>query len=154
MFQKIDIDWDIHRMIESERRGFDEAPYMALRRLLKLPELEMGAISSATEAEGLPWYEDGVTVPHGSLARMSYQRGSQVFEGRFLNGRLVVSGKNFDSLSAAANALAETKDGKKTQLNGWNYWEALFPGEKKWRSLKQMRDDYRATLANGIDLVL
>ncbi|NSX84821.1 hypothetical protein G6L86_04390 [Agrobacterium tumefaciens] len=154
MFQKIDIDWDIYKMIESERRGFDELPYIALRRLLKLPEPEITANSLVTEPEGLPWHEDGVTVPHGSLARMSYQRGSQVFEGKFLNRRLVVSGKSFDSLSAAANALAETKDGKKTQLNGWNYWEALFPGEKKWRSLKQMRDDYRAHLADGLDFNL
>jgi len=145
--QKIDIDWDIHRMIEGERHGFDEPPYLALRRLLKLPSLEAGPLAAATEeADGVAWYEDGVTVPHGSLARMSYQRGRQLFEGRFLNGRLIVEGQGFDSLSAAANALAETRDGKKTQLNGWNYWEARFPGETQWRSLKQMRDEYRASL--------
>ncbi|NKL03313.1 hypothetical protein GFM02_35095 [Rhizobium leguminosarum bv. viciae] len=142
MLQKIDIDWDIHRMIESERRGFDEPPYVALRRLLKLPVLEATAIAAG--AKELSWHEDGVSVPHGSLARMSYQRGRQVFEGKFLDGRLVVNNKSFDSLSAAANALAETKDGKKTQLNGWNYWEARFPGEQVWRSLKQMREECRA----------
>ncbi|MBY5424841.1 hypothetical protein [Rhizobium leguminosarum] len=145
MLQKIDIDWDIHRMIEGERRGFDEPPYVALRRLLKLPTLEA---TVAAGAEGLSWHEDGVSVPHGSLARMSYQRGRQVFEGKFLDGRLVVNGKSFDSLSAAANALAETKDGKRTQLNGWNYWETQFPGEHVWRSLKQMREEYRAQSAS------
>lgn len=151
MFQKIDIDWDIHRMIEAERRAFDEPPYVALRRLLKLPEPVAPTHAAPADEGGLPWREDGVSVPHGSLARMFYQRGRQIFEGKFLNGNIVVNGKSFVSLSAAANALAETKDGKKTQLNGWNYWEALFPGEKKWRSLKQMREDYRESLIQRID---
>lgn len=152
MLQKIDIDWDIHRVIEAERRGFDEPPFVALRRLLKLPELEVSAVAAPADGGGLPWHEDGVSVPHGALARMTYQRGRQVFEGKFVNGRLVVNGKSFVSLSAAANALAETKDGRKTQLNGWNYWEALLPGEKTWRSLKQMREDSRANLLEGIDI--
>ncbi|WP_311028227.1 hypothetical protein [Mesorhizobium koreense] len=139
--QKIDIDWDIHRLIEGERRGFDEPPYMALRRLLKLPELSTSADS--VETSGIDWSEDGVRVPHGSHARMSYLRGRQVYEGRFLNGKLIVNGQSFDTLSAAASALAVTKDGNTTNLNGWNYWEARFPGENKWRSLKEMRDEVR-----------
>jgi hypothetical protein len=28
--QKIDVDWDIHKMIEGERSSFDEPPYVAL----------------------------------------------------------------------------------------------------------------------------
>lgn len=70
---------------------------------------------------------------------MKYDRGAQVYEGQFLNGQLVVNGERFSSLSAAANALAVTKDGRKTSLNGWNYWQAKFPGEAAWRSLKDMR---------------
>ncbi|HLP70367.1 MAG TPA: hypothetical protein VK181_22905 [Rhizobium sp.] len=151
MLQKIDIDWDIHRVIEAERRGFEEPPYVALRRLLNLPPPHTADTSS--KPDGLPWYEDGVSVPHGSLARMRYQRGRQVFEGKFFDGRLVVGGKSFDSLSAAANALAETKRGSKTQLNGWNYWEVRFPGEQAWRSLKKMRDEYRAQF-EGLELEL
>lgn len=60
---------------------------------------------------GAPWVQDGVEVPHGSLARMEYQRGAQVYEGRFLNGKLVVNGRSFESLSTAASALAVTADG-------------------------------------------
>lgn len=138
--QKIEIDWDIHKLIETERRSFDEAPYVALRRLLRLPELKVGSASEARDiGTGIPWTDDGVTVPHGSLAKMEYDRGSQVYEGQFLNGRLVVNGQPFDSLSAAAIALAITKGGKKTSLNGWNYWKAKFPGETKWRTLNDMR---------------
>jgi hypothetical protein len=92
------------------------------------------------EAEtGLPWVEDGVEVPHGSFAKMEYLRGSQVYEGRFLNGKLVVNGKSYEALSAAASALAKTKDGSNPSLNGWLYWKAKFPGELTWRSLGEMR---------------
>jgi hypothetical protein len=137
--QNIEIDWDIHKMIEAERQGFDEAPYLALRRLLKLPDIKPDTTGKFEAGAGIPWTEDGVSVPHGSLARMEYLRGIQVYEGRFINGRLVVNGQAFDTLSAAASALAVTKDGAKTRLNGWNYWLAQFPGEKKWRSLGGMR---------------
>jgi hypothetical protein len=138
--QKIEIDWDIHKMIEGERRSFDEPPYVALRRLLKLPESkDARAPAAPAVAGGVPWTESGVTVPHGSLARMEYGRGSQIYEGQFLNGMLVVEGQSFDSLSAAANALAVTKEGKKPSLNGWLYWKVRFPGEMKWRSLNDMR---------------
>lgn len=141
-FQKIEIDWDIHKAIEAERRGFEEPPYLALRRLLKLPPPSPASVEPEIGG-GVPWIEDGVMVPHGSLARMKYQRGRQVYEGKFLNGKLVVDGKEFDTLSAAANALAVTKDGGRTQLNGWIYWEVKIAGQSEWQSLGQMRDAVR-----------
>ena len=138
--QKIEVDWDIHRMIEGERSSFDEPPYVALRRLLKLPAKRPAPVAIAQVASsGTPWTDSGVTVPHGSLARMEYGRGSQVYEGQFLNGKLVVNDQSFDALSTAADALAVTKDGKKPSLNGWLYWKVKFPGESQWRSLNDMR---------------
>lgn len=136
--EMLEIDWDIHQLIEAERRGFDEPPYIALRRLLKLPPPSSTTRLHDTE-QGMSWTEDGVSVPHGSAARMEYLRGSQVYEGRFLNGRLVVNGQSFDTLSAAASALATTKDGRKTNLNGWQYWKVRLPGEQKWRAMSEMR---------------
>ncbi len=129
-FQQIDIDADIYNLIEAERQGFSEPSYMALRRLLKLPE-----VSAGTRA----WTDEGVVVPHGSRARMEYARGSQVYEGRFLDGKLVVNGQGYGSLSAAANAVAITRSGEKTSLNGWFYWKVQFPNETEWRSLQGMR---------------
>ena len=85
--EKIEIDWDIHQLIERERRGFDEPPFTALRRLLKLPEPIASAPSQPkpdAHGSGTPWTEDGVSVPHGSAARMEYDRGRQVYEGQFL----------------------------------------------------------------------
>jgi hypothetical protein len=144
--QKIDIDWDIHKLIETERASFDEAPYIALRRLLKLsPPNALAKPSERIDDAGPAWHDDGVNVPNGSLARMEYLRGSQIYEGQFINARLVVKGQSFNSLSAAANALAITKDGSKTQLNGWNYWKVKFPGETKWRDLSELRRKAKRT---------
>jgi hypothetical protein len=141
----IEIDFDIHKQIEAERRGFEEPPYLALRRLLNLPDIPSSKIETpSASSEGRPWREGLVEVPHGSLARMSYQRGKQVFEGRFWDGKLIVDGRGFDTLSSAASALAVTKFGDHPSLNGWNYWEAKFPGESKWRWLKRMREDARS----------
>ena len=139
--KKIDIDFDIHKLIEAERRSFEEPPYIALRRLLGLPELDKEELSEPVAAvEGRPFIEDGVVIPSGSLARMKYQRGSQVYEGRFVDGMLEVDGKRYSALSSAASDLAVTKKGGKTSLNGWLYWEAKFPNECSWRSLNEMRE--------------
>lgn len=142
--QKIEIDFDIHKLIEAERQTFEEPPYVALRRLLKLPPVSTSQVTGHNEPEqGIPFVQDGVSIPHGSLARMEYDRGRQVYEGQFLNGRLIVDGQSFDALSPAAVACAVTKKGRSTSLNGWNYWQAKFPGETKWRSLWDMREEVR-----------
>jgi hypothetical protein len=140
MLSTIEIDFDIHRMIENERRGFDEPPRAALRRLLKLPE--ENPLSTAVPSiapHGRPWREGTVEIPHGSKARMSYQRGSQVFEGQFVDGKLVVNGREFHTLSSAASALARTKDGSVPSLNGWNYWEVCLPGQDRWIPMHVLR---------------
>lgn len=139
-FATIEIDFDVHKLIETERRGFEEPPYIALRRLLKLPEPEkLGDKQASPPEHGRPWRFGRVEVPHGSFARMEYDRGSQVYEGQFLDGKLVVNGLAFPSLSSAARALAKTRDGLQPILNGWNYWQAKFPGETQWRSLADLR---------------
>ncbi|OEO30345.1 hypothetical protein VW23_021745 [Devosia insulae DS-56] len=56
-----------------------------------------------------------------------------------MNGRLVVNGRSFDTLSAAATALAVTKKRRKTDLNCWPHWKTKFPGETRRRALIEMR---------------
>lgn len=135
----IEIDFEVYKLIEAERRSFSEAPIAALRRLLKLPEGQSVAGHQKIEVSGRPWSDDGVVVPHGSLARMEYGRGSQLYEGMFLDGALVVNGARFYSLSEAASALAKTRDGRSTSLNGWNYWEVQFPGSDRWDLMDHLR---------------
>ena len=143
--RSIEIDFDVHKRIEAERRGFDEPPNAALRRLLGLGDAITSTPAQSAEV-GEPWKEDGVVVPHGSLVRMIYGRGRQVYEGRITNGRWLIKGRAFDSPSGAASELAVTKEGSKTKLNGWNYWEVKFPGESKWVRLGVLRSQARKTL--------
>ncbi len=134
----IEIDFDIHKMIEAERRSFAEKPYLALRRLLGLPHTEEQEIAAVSET-GRSWQEDGVVIPHGSLARMEYARGAQKYEGQFVDGFLVVNGNPHSSLSAAAGSVAKTKDGGSPSLNGWNYWEVKLPGSDRWELMEHKR---------------
>lgn len=143
----IEIDFDIHKLIEADRTGFDEPEYVVLRRLLGLKPKEVD-IGETTSVEGNPFIEDGVEVMHGSDARMRYQRGTQLFEGKFLDGKLVVGGNSYPTLSAAASDLARTKDGKRTSLNGWIYWEVKAPGTSRWKSMSDLREKVKYQLAN------
>jgi len=93
---------------------------------------------------GADFEQDGVVIPHGTPARMEYLNGEQIYEGRFEDGVLMVNGYAYSSLSTAANSLAITKDGKKTNLNGWLYWKAQLPGSPDWVSLKELRDEIEA----------
>lgn len=142
---QIGIDFDIHKMIEAERRSFDEPHYLALRRLLKLPEVKEDERAHSQPEEGVAWTEEGVVIPHGSFARMKYQRGSQIYEGKFLNGELVVNGKGYPTLSAAATDLGVTKKGEKTSLNGWLYWQVKLPGADRWTHLSALRKAKRGS---------
>jgi hypothetical protein len=137
----IEIDFDVHKIIENERRGFDEPPNAALRRLLSLPEMAAPSAEVGDATAHRPWREGLVEIPHGARARMKYQRGRQVYEGLFLDGRLIVDGQEYSTLSSAASALARTRDGSTPSLNGWIYWEVMMPGEGEWRRLSELRDD-------------
>lgn len=147
----IEIDFDIYKLIEGERRGFEEPQYAALRRLLELPDiLSSESNEDCVETNGKSWREGIVEIPHGSFARMEYDRGRQVYEGKFLDGQIVVNGNCFDSLSEGAKVLAVTKKGNSPSLNGWKYWYARLPGERKWRSLWDIRADAQKKLKVSI----
>lgn len=150
----IHIDFDIYKLIESERRAFDEPQYVALRRLLRLPEQLEGDRPETEKLtqEGRSWREGVVEIPHGTLARLEYDRGRQVYEGKFLDGLIVVGSRSFESLSEAARALAVTKKGKSPSLNGWKYWSAKLPGEQNWRTLWDLRQEAHAKITSKIKI--
>ncbi len=135
----IEIDFDIHQMIELERKGFDEPEYLALRRLLNLPDSEAGGKSAppADAPSGRPWSGKGVELPHGTELRMEYN--GQVFRGYIENGVWVVEGHRAKSPSDAAGSAAMTKSGTRPSLNGWIYWEVKRPTDANWRTLKGLR---------------
>ncbi|QWY83622.1 hypothetical protein [Rhizobium phage RHph_X2_26] len=160
----IAIDWEVHQLIELERRGFDEQPVSALRRLLGLDKEgarvtvrvpaghgETAAVAAAAapvqpvEAANhnadpnAPWTAEGVTIPSGTPARMIYRKGTRPIPGEFKGGKLIATGKEYATLSEAANDLASTRVGHKTRLNGWLYWAVKFPGSDTWVTLDALR---------------
>lgn len=108
---------------------------------------EAAAADRAVEAE-MDWQSEGVSVPHGLEARMSYMAGRQRFVGCFLNGKLVVNGRHFTTLSQAASALAVNRMGRSPNLNGWAYWQVRLPGTDQWIPMAALKKSGRRT---GLD---
>jgi hypothetical protein len=133
----IEIDFDVYKLIEAERKSFDEPRLDALRRLLKLPTKPIGEPTKAGHLSGRAWLGEGVTLPHGTRLRMRYN-GRQ-YEGEIADGRWAIEGKTFDSPSGAASGVAITKSGKKTRLDGWIYWETRAPGDTGWTPIAALR---------------
>src|SRR5689334_2077993 len=127
MLRAMEIDFDIHKLVEAERRSFDEPPYMALRRLLKLPEPPR----ASTPPAGRGWQAEGVSLPHGTKLRMTYGRPKRTYTGTIQNAEWHVEGRVFDSPSGAASGVAVTSRGDKTRLNGWELWEVQLPGDTR-----------------------
>ena len=130
----IQIDFDVHKAIEQERKSFSELPNAVLRRLLGLGGRSPSTVGTPTERRA--WSGKGVTLPHGTELRMTYN-GRQ-YSGFIEDGKWVVEGKTFSSPSAAAGGVALTKAGTYTNLDGWNYWKARRPGDTHWIEIYQL----------------
>jgi len=137
--QTIEIDVEVHKKIELSRTSFEEKPNDLLRKLLDLPpkKVDLSNGQSADSDGGRPWMGKGVTLPHSTLLRMEYN--GSVYNGHIDNGRWNVEGILARSPSDAANSVAVTKDGRHTNLNGWNYWYAKRPQDRSWRPLGSFR---------------
>ncbi len=137
-FQTIEIDFDVHKKIEAERKGFSDSPNDALRRLLDLGEASKPLSQTSAQTNGgRAWQGKNVSLPHGTEVRMKYN-GTQ-YKGLIDDGQWLVEGERYGSPSAAASGVAITKSGNKTSLDGWIYWEAMKPGESRWTAIKQLR---------------
>lgn len=129
----IEIDFDVHKLIETERTGFSETPNAVLRRLLKLGVPDRPAAIASGDA----WTGKGVTLPAGTELRMEY-RGRE-HRGIIQDAAWLVDGQRFKSPSAAASGVAMTKSGKHPSLDGWKYWQARRPGDPGWTALDSLR---------------
>lgn len=141
----IEIDFDIHKLIEAERKSFSEPPNTALRRLLKLgPPKDRESEVSSPRVNGAngAWTGKGVMLPAGTELRMEY-RGRQ-HRGVIQDSAWQIEGKRFKSPSAAAGGVAETKSGKRPSLDGWKYWMVRRPGDPGWTALSALRQGSEA----------
>ena len=130
-----EIDFDVHKLIEQERRDFDEPDNQVLRRLLAID----GDTPHRVESKGRPWSGKGVSLPHGTLLQMQYNGSSH--SGMIDNGEWSIEGSRFKSPSAAAGGVARTRSGGSPSLDGWLYWQVKRPGDKQWHFIKSLRED-------------
>ena len=134
--RSIEIDFDVHKRLESERTSFSETANETLRRILGIGN-RSGESSAPVVIGGRPWSWKGVELPHGTELKMDYNGRQHV--GVVRNGTWVVDGTEFNSPSAAACGVARTKDGKSTSLDGWSYWLFKAPGQSRWTSIDRLR---------------
>lgn len=135
-YQTIEVDLELHKAIEAERRSFGESANEILHRLIHKAS---SGITQPPEAEegGRAWQGSGVELPHGTQLRMTYN--GQKYIAEINEGRWLVEGDYYSSPSAASYAVARTRAGESAHLNGWIYWEALLPGTDRWQVLETMR---------------
>jgi hypothetical protein len=132
----IEVDFDVHKRIELERQSFAETPNAVLRRLLQIDGGKPAPIAN-TQSGGRPWAGKGVALPHGTELRMEYN--GRVHQGAIENGAWVVEGGRYNSPSAAAGGVARTREGKRTSLDGWVYWQVKRPGDTEWIGIAGLR---------------
>lgn len=139
-FRQIEIDFEVHKAIELARRAFSESPNDVLRRLLGIKRslpAQNDSHALAEQKSGKSWRGKGIELPHSTELRMEYNGVS--YEGVVRDGKWVVEGATYGSPSGAANGVTVTKDGSKTQLNGWIYWQARLPGAGIWIPLSTLK---------------
>jgi hypothetical protein len=132
----IEIDFDVHKRLETERMSFSETANETLRRILGI-ESQTSKTAEAIAPQGRPWSGKGVELPHGTELKMDYNGRQHV--GVVKNGVWVVEGGEYTSPSAACG-VARTKDGRSTPLDGWKYWHAKQPGQSRWTLINKYRN--------------
>jgi hypothetical protein len=133
----IEIDFEVHKTIEMARTSFDETPNDVLRRLLSIDKAVPKKGTSDVAPSGKDWAWKDISLPHGTELRMEYN--GQTYSGEIVDGSFLVEGTKVKSPSDAACTVATTKNGRKTSLNGWIYWQFKRPGERVWKYIDTLR---------------
>ncbi len=135
--RSIEIDFDVHKAIETERKSFSESPNAVLRRLLGIAGSPAKTTAHSQTEGARAWAGKGVSLPHGTQLRMEYNGAQHV--GEIADGVWVAEGKTFNSPSAAAGGVALTKKGTHPSLDGWEYWWVKRPSDHDWIALDNLR---------------
>ena len=130
----IDVDFDVFKAITLRRPSEDVSENDVLRQILGLPARKRAAVYPATPQPG-DWVTKGVRFPAGTEFRASYKRETHL--GRVEGGALVLSGKRYDTPSAAAMSIT------RSPVNGWTFWQARLPGQAGWKLIKSLRKSDR-----------
>jgi hypothetical protein len=140
----VDVDLDVHRVIEAARQSFDESHNLILRRLLGIdasgPQPAESSRAKGGGAVNGGWskidrFGRSIFLPDGTELRAAY--AGKAVEGEIVAGMWVVAGHAYNSPSAALNANVRTRDGNPVNLNGWRHWEVKVPGTDTWIRLNR-----------------
>lgn len=145
--RSIDIDFEVWKALTAELEHEKETYNDVLRRLLALDSLQepeahphsvVGRIAEFSSTLSDTWnrpesgfYSRGLFLPDGTKLRATYKGDPHyalIEAGKWTNE----SGQEYSSPSAAATAITQNS------VNGWRFWEALRPGDSKWRRLDML----------------
>ena len=136
-FESIKIDFEVHKLIELNRLNFSENSNDVLRRLLNIDSGETTKSNTLGKGAGKVWKRGNVILPSGTKLQMTYNNetyNSEIIDGKWTDE----NGSIHSSPSGAMEAMARTKWGERTSLNGKIYWYVNFPGSSKWRLYKDI----------------
>jgi hypothetical protein len=126
----IEIDFDVFKALTLRRPSEEVTENDVLRQLLGLPAKKSAAAGPPAPAPG-DWVAKGIRFPSGTEFRATYK--GQTYLARVEGGALVLSGKRYDTPSAAAMSITGNP------VNGWTFWEARLPGQAGWKMIKSLR---------------
>ncbi len=126
----IDIDFEVYKEVTARRPSEDVSENDVLRELLGLLPKQDASVSGNGTAPGA-WLTKGVVFPAGTQFRARYR--GQTYMACIEGGALVLDGKAFDSVSAAARSIT------KNNVDGWRFWECRLPNKSSWVLIKTLR---------------
>lgn len=127
----IQVDFDVFKALTMRRASEEVSENDVLRQLLGLSIRKGTPTQPSTTAPG-DWITKGVRFPVSTEFRATYK--GQTYLARVEGAALVLSGKRFDSPSAAAMSITGNKP-----VNGWTFWECRLPGQAGWKMIKSLR---------------
>ena len=127
----IEVDFDVFKQL-TVRRPTESVSYNdVIRELLGLSQQQESEVKGSIDSSSNDWIVKGVRFPSGTRFQANYK--GQLWTGRVESGALVVTGKRYDSPSAAAVAITGSA------VNGWRFWKCLLPGKTTWILLESLR---------------
>ena len=146
--RQLSIDFDIHRAIEKNRRGFEDTDNNVLRRLLGLGSPpatahpgNTGQAHSGIEVQqtnGRSWRGKGVELPEGTELRLVHPNVHA--SGRIRHGEWNVEGEKFNTPSHAVCSIVSKTLGREISLNGWKHWDIKRPNDSRFIPINSLRD--------------
>ena len=89
--------------------------------------------SRKSPIDNLPWVIENIVFPCGTEFRGKYK--GYFYYGKINGGALMINGKRFLSLSAAAITIT------RSDIDGWLFWDCKFPGATSWIDIYSLKQE-------------